>query len=73
MNRVRSEKEGREIFDKLDKVSKKFLNVELRTIGFLPEDRFLPRAVIEQKPISILYPKANIVKSFEEIALKNNG
>ncbi len=70
VNRVRSEKEGREIFDKLDKVSKKFLDVELRTIGFLPEDRFLPRAVIEQKPISILYPKANIVKSFEEIALK---
>ncbi len=70
VNRVRSDKEGREIFDKLNKVSQKFLNIELRTIGYLPEDRFLPRAVIEQKPISILYPKANIVKSFEELSTK---
>ncbi len=70
VNRVHNEKEGWEIFDKLDKVSHKFLNIELRCIGFLPEDRNLPRAVVEQTPVSILYPKASIVKGFESIAIK---
>ncbi len=67
INRVTSDSEGMDIFDKLNKVTKKFLGLELRNIGFLPEDKSLPRAVIEQKPVSILFPKSSVAKAFEKL------
>jgi len=67
INRVISDKEGIEVFNKLDKVTKKFLNLELYNIGFLPEDKILSKAVIEQKPVSILFPKANVSRAFEKL------
>lgn len=67
INRVTSDSEGMDIFDKLNKVTKKFLGLELRNIGFLPEDKSLPKAVIEQKPVSILYPKSSVAKAFEKL------
>lgn len=68
INRVTSDEEGMDIFNKLDKVTKKFLGLELKNIGFLPEDKSLPKAVIEQKPVSILFPKSNITKGFEKLS-----
>lgn len=67
INRVTSDAEGVEIFDKLNKVTQKFLGLELKNIGFLPEDKTLPKAVIEQKPVTILYPKSNVAKAFETL------
>ncbi len=67
INRVTSDAEGLDIFDKLNKVTKKFLGLELRNIGFLPEDKALPKAVIEQKPVTILYPKSSVAKAFEKL------
>jgi flagellar biosynthesis protein FlhG len=68
VNRVESENEGVEIYQKLNKVTERFLDIRLNNIGFLPYDKQLPKAVIEQKPVSILYPKANISKAFENVA-----
>lgn len=68
INRVESDEEGLDIFEKLNKVSKKFLGLELKNIGFLPEDKSLPKAVIEQKPVSILFPKSNVSRAFEKLA-----
>jgi len=68
INRVVSDEEGLDIFNKLDKVSRKFLGLEIKNIGFLPEDKSLPRAVIEQKPVSILFPKSNITKALEKLS-----
>ncbi len=68
INRVTSDAEGMDIFEKLDKVTRKFLGLEIRNIGFLPEDKSLPKAVIEQKPVSILYPKSQITRAFEKLS-----
>lgn len=68
INRVTSDDEGMDIFNKLDKVTKKFLGLKLKNIGFLPEDKCLPKAVIEQKPVSILFPKSNVTKGFEKLS-----
>jgi flagellar biosynthesis protein FlhG len=68
INRVSSEKEGNDIYNKLSTVSNRFLEVKLNKIGFLPYDKLLEKSVIEQKPVSILYPKSNVSKAFEEIA-----
>lgn len=67
VNRVGTDQDGMEVYQKLNKVSKRFLNMELNNIGFLPEDKLLEKSVIEQKPVSILYPKSKISKGFEDL------
>ena len=68
VNRVESTAEGIEIYEKLNKVTERFLDISLNNLGFLPNDKHLPKAVIEQKPVSILFPKANVSKAFEDVA-----
>lgn len=67
INRVDDDKEGTEIFDKLYKVSSKFLKIELRNLGYVPFDSFLVKAVKRQEPVTLLYPKAASSKAFENI------
>jgi len=67
INRVSSDAEGLDIYEKLNKVTQKFLGLALRNIGFLPEDKSLPKAVIEQKPVTILYPRSPVTKAFERL------
>lgn len=68
VNRVSSDEEGMEVYRKLSKVTERFLDFKLKNIGFLPEDKLLSKAVIEQKPVSMLYPKASITKGIEKVA-----
>ena len=68
VNRVSCESEGLEIYNKLNKVTKKFLDLSLNNIGFLPQDNYLTKAVVQQKPVSILYPRAKVSRAFEVIA-----
>ena len=68
VNRIEYPQEGGEIFDKLDKVTRRYLDVTLSNIGSLPNDKLLVKAVVEQKPVSMLYPKSNVAKSFEALA-----
>lgn len=68
INRVASEKEGIEVFEKLSRVAKRFLHTDVLNVGFLPEDRFLTKAVHQQKPVLLVYPKAEISKQMTTIA-----
>ncbi|GKX28966.1 site-determining protein [Vallitalea longa] len=68
VNRVSSESEGLDIYNKLNQVANKFLDINLNNVGFLPQDNYLTKAVIQQKPVSILYPKSKVSKAFEVIA-----
>jgi len=68
VNKVNSDTDGMEVYEKLNKVCKRFLSIELNNIGFLPNDKLLEKSVIEQKPVSILYPKSSVSKGFEELA-----
>lgn len=68
VNRTEYPGEGKEIFEKLNKVTNRYLDVELNHIGSLPNDRSLVKAVVEQKPVTMLFPKANVSKAFEELA-----
>lgn len=68
VNRTESSFEGKEIFEKLNKVTKRYLGLEIINMGYLPNDKNLVKAVIEQKPVSILYPKSKVSKEFEVLA-----
>ena len=68
VNKSRSAREGDEVFEKLNKVTMRFLEISLEKLGHLPDDRALVDAVIERKPFSIIYPKAAVTRAIEEIA-----
>lgn len=67
-NRVRSQKEGREIFDKVSLVAEKFLNIQLEYLGAVIDDANVSKAVMQQKPLMIAYPNSHAANSIERLA-----
>lgn len=57
-NRVSTREEGQEIFDKISIVVSKFLNIELSYLGYIPDNKKVSNAVINQNPISLAYPNS---------------
>lgn len=68
-NRVRDEREGRELYQKLNLVVDKFLNTSLKYLGAIPQDPNIVRAVMLQTPFSIQYPQAPATRAIEEMAV----
>jgi flagellar biosynthesis protein FlhG len=70
-NMAHSEKEGRELFAKLVKVTERFLDdVVLDFMGSVPYDEYLRKAVKMQRPVVDVYPSSKIATAFKEIARK---
>lgn len=69
-NRVMSEEEGHVLYEKLKVVVDKFLEMELNFLGIVPYDMNVSKAVMQQKPISIVNKTAKASLAFEEIARK---
>lgn len=69
-NRISSEKEGREIYEKLNIVVKKFLNLDFEYLGGVPYDKMMSQAIMQQKPATMLYPHTPASKSMIELASK---
>lgn len=74
INRVDSNKEGLEVYNKLFRAGKKFLNIELKNLGYIYEDGNVKKAVRIQKPFFIEYPNTIASKGIELIAynIENN-
>lgn len=68
-NRAHGYHEGRELFDKLDTVVGKFLNMEMEYLGYIPYDEKLPKSVMKQQPVTIMYPNAASSRAMLELAL----
>lgn len=67
-NMVRNIKDGKDLFNKLSRVSEQFLDVQLNYLGAVPFDEHVHKAVKKQKPVLMAYPEANASSSFREIA-----
>ncbi|MDE6616829.1 MAG: MinD/ParA family protein [Lachnospiraceae bacterium] len=67
-NRTQNREEGRELFEKLDSVVGKFLDMEMDYMGAVPYDSFLQKAVMKQRPVSLAYPNAPSSKAIQELA-----
>jgi len=65
-----SDVEAKEVFDKLNGVSKRFLDIKLTHIGTIPYDAYLVRAVRKQQPVSLLYPYAESSSRYSQICAK---
>lgn len=75
INRVDSNEEGDEVFNKLEQAVSKFLSKELENMGYIFEDSNLKKAVRKQMPVLEAYPRAISSKGIENIAynLENNS
>ncbi len=66
-NRVGTREEGKEIYDKLNIVATKFLNIQLEYLGAIMQDNNAAKAVMEQKPVSLAFPNSISTKCYQEI------
>jgi len=69
-NMVRAPGEGEQLFEKLQRVTGKFLEVTLEHVGEIPEDPYLRRAIREQRPVLSAFPSSPAARAFKKLALK---
>ncbi|HVI58829.1 MAG TPA: MinD/ParA family protein [Luteimonas sp.] len=70
-NQVHNTAEGRQLFDKLQRVSARFLDVTLGYLGAIPRDEWLRRAVQRQETVVDAYPSAPSAIAFRDIARRS--
>ena len=68
INRTENKREGEEIYFKLNRVSHRFLALDLKLLGYVPNDDMLSKAVRAQKPVLIHSPKSSFAKAIQAIA-----
>jgi flagellar biosynthesis protein FlhG len=67
-NQVGHPSEGRQLFEKLERVTAKFLDVTLNYLGAIPRDEWLRRAIQRQEAVVDAFPAAPASMAFREIA-----
>lgn len=67
VNRVQTEKEGKETLTRIRKVLRNFLGKESTSLGMLPDDKAVQQAVRKQIPFVIYNEKSSASKSLLEI------
>lgn len=67
-NMVRSLRDGRELFNKLYRVSEQFLEVNLNYLGAIPFDERVHEAVKKQQPVLTAFPKAKATAAIMALA-----
>ena len=67
-NKVDNREEGKLVFSKLTLVAEKFLNMKLRFLGYIPNDSNVTKAVMQQKPVSMVYENSKASVSFKHLA-----
>ncbi len=62
--------DGTHLFQKLERVTSRFLDVVLVYAGEVPEDPYLKRAIREQRPVTEAYPASPAAQAFKKLAIK---
>jgi len=69
-NMVRSTQEGRDLYNKLYRVTDRYLDVMLNYMGSIPFDESLRKAVKNQKPVVQAFPRSSASQAFKNLAKK---
>jgi flagellar biosynthesis protein FlhG len=68
VNPVVDELPARDIFHKLTSVTSRFLNCNVRLLGYIPRDENLHRAIMAQTPITDLFPRSPASRAIAALA-----
>jgi len=69
-NMVRSAQEGRDLFNKMCRVTDRYLDVTLSFMGAIPYDDNLRKAVRSQRPVIQAFPRSRVAQGFRSLAKK---
>ena len=72
-NMVPGPQQGREVYNKLAKVSGHFLDVALEYFGYIPYDEQLQKAVKRQRAVVEVFPRSRAAQSFQTLSKKVNS
>ncbi|RAT94465.1 MinD/ParA family protein [Brevibacillus sp. Leaf182] len=67
INRASSEKEGKMTADKLAMVSKRFLDMDIQSLGYVSDDPYVSKAVKLQRPFLLTYPQSQAARSIRNL------
>lgn len=67
-NMVRTQQEGRQLYEKLSRVSERFLDVALQYVGCIPFDEAVRKAVQRQRAFVEVYPRARASLAVKSVA-----
>lgn len=69
-NMVQSNQEGHELYNKLCRVTDRYLDVMLGYMGSIPHDEALRKAVRGQRAVVQAYPRSRVAQAFRSLARK---
>lgn len=70
INRIHDEKSATTLFQNIEKIIKKFLQLDINYLGSIKEDKNLLKAVKQQKPLAAINENSNYVKDLKKILKK---
>ncbi|MFC5568963.1 MinD/ParA family protein [Lysobacter yangpyeongensis] len=70
-NQVQHPVEGKQLFDKLERVTSRFLDVTLNYLGAIPRDEWLRRAVQRQESVVDAFPSSPSALAFRDIGRRS--
>lgn len=71
-NMVSSAQEAREVYEKITRVTDRFLDVALDFMGHVPRDEYLIKAVRKQRAVVEAFPRSRAATAFRNLAEKTN-
>ena len=69
-NRVQSVQDGRALYNKILRVTDRYLDVALDFMGVVPEDEYLRKAVQKQRAVVDAFPRSKSALAFKKLASK---
>ena len=72
-NMAQSAQEGRLLFNKILKVTDRYLDVALDFVGVIPEDDYLRKAIQKQRAVVDAYPRSKSALAFKKLASKSGS
>ncbi len=76
VNQVETSAQGQSVFDRITRVTDKYLDVDVGYLGIVPSDPYLKRAVQERTALLIAYPRAPAAKAIRQVGrqlIEHNG
>ena len=70
-NQVQHPVEGKQLFEKLERVTSRFLDVTLGYLGAIPRDEWLRRAIQRQESVVDAFPSSPAALAFRDIARRS--
>jgi flagellar biosynthesis protein FlhG len=67
---VKSAQQGREVYEKITKVTDRFLDVALDYIGHVPYDDYVIKAIRKQQAIVDAFPRSKAAMAYKTLAEK---